>query len=66
MADQHFEMVQGGLMGCSMQEITKDQLQLFLIGQWGTDNHENLLTEWEEETDGPLPALDPEWDESPL
>jgi hypothetical protein len=45
------------------QDITKDELQLFLKGRWDTSDRENALEDWDTKTDGPLPKTPPEYED---
>jgi hypothetical protein len=59
--DQKFDTMVGGIMERRAQDITKDELQLFLKGRWDTSDRENSLEDWDTQTDDPLPKTPPEY-----
>jgi hypothetical protein len=58
--DQKFDTLVSGIMEWRAQDITKDELQIFLKGQWDTSDRENALEDWDSQTNGPLPNAPPE------
>ena len=63
--DQSFDTVVGGLRDRPLHELTDDSFRLYLRSKWNTSDHDHLLSDWDENVDGPLPDHPPYWDDAP-
>ena len=59
--DQLFTTVPGGQSGRTMQELTEDELQIYLKNKWDTPDRVDSLENWDHRLDPELPELAPEW-----
>jgi hypothetical protein len=59
--DQKFTTVPGGQSGRNIEELTINQLELYIQSQWDTDNRVDALENWNEHDDGRKPPLPSEW-----